>query len=291
MKRFFVKTQSCAVDSWERLATDSAMPELPEVKTIQDQLNTIMPFMIKGVELSSVAASIVHTPMERLEGRQIVAVSRKGKLLDFILDDGRHLLSHLGMSGGWLISEQRVTKKHTHVQFEGAAGFLAYVDPRRFGHMYLYDAARAQQKLAELGHDLLAPEFTAAYFKAALARYPERCIKVTLLDQKLFAGTGNYIANEICAHAGVRPQRTVRSLKPKEFTRLYQAVATVLDSTINRGGVAFGGGYQDTKGEKGSGVQSLVVFYQEQCQLCKKTPVVKITLAQRGTYYCPSCQR
>ena len=267
------------------------MPELPEVKTIQDQLNSIMPFAIKGLQLSSVVASIVHTPMQGLEGRKILEVRRKGKLLDFILDDGRHLLSHLGMSGGWLISEQRVTKKHTHVQLEGSHGFLAYVDPRRFGHMYLHSAERAQQKLAELGHDLLAPEFTAAYFKSALLRYPERCIKVTLLDQKLFAGTGNYIANEICAHAGVLPQRKVRSLKTRDFIRLYQAVAKVLDSTIDRGGVAFGGGYQDTQGEKGSGVQSLVVFYQALCQLCQKTPVIKITLAQRGTYYCPSCQR
>jgi formamidopyrimidine-DNA glycosylase len=267
------------------------MPELPEVKTIQDQLNAILPFAIQDVQLSSVAASIVHTPMDRLQGRQILEVSRKGKLLDFILDDGRHLLSHLGMSGGWLISPQRVSKIHTHVQLGGESGYLAYVDPRRFGHMYLYESERAQQKLAELGHDLLAPEFTAAYFKSALLRYPERCIKVTLLDQKLFAGTGNYIANEICAHARVLPQRQVRSLTAKEFTRLYQAVATVLDRTITRGGVAFGGGYQDTKGEKGSGVQSLVVFYQEQCQLCRNTPVVKITLAQRGTYYCPSCQR
>lgn len=267
------------------------MPELPEVKTIQDQLNSIMPFTIRAVQLSSVASSIVHTPMEGLEGHQIIEVARKGKLLDFILDDGRHLLSHLGMSGGWLISEQPVLRKHTHVQFEGLNGYLAYVDPRRFGHMYLYEPARAQQKLAELGHDLLSPEFTAAYFRSALLRYPERCIKVSLLDQKLFAGTGNYIANEICAHAGVRPQRKVRSLKPKEFAGLYEAVATVLDSTINRGGVAFGGGYQDTKGDKGSGVQTLVVFYQAQCQLCKKTPVVKIALAQRGTYYCPNCQR
>ena len=115
------------------------MPELPEVKTIQDQLNAIMPFQIKGMKLSQVADSIVHTPMDGLKGRTITHVERKGKLLDFRLNDGRHLLSHLGMSGAWLISEKRVTEKHTHVQFTGEQGYLAYVDPRRFGHMYLYE--------------------------------------------------------------------------------------------------------------------------------------------------------
>jgi len=267
------------------------MPELPEVKTIQDQLNAIMPFEIKRCALSQVAGSIVHTKMDRLRGRTFIEVRRKGKLLDFILDDGRHLLSHLGMSGAWLIAPRKITEKHTHVQFAGASGFLGYVDARRFGHMYLYDAEQAAKKLAELGHDLLSPAFTARYFKAALLRYPERAVKVSLLDQSLFAGTGNYIANEVCAHARVLPNRQVKSLSGAELGKLYRTVSTVIDGTITRGGVAFGGGYRDTKGDKGTGVQNLVVFYQQQCQLCKKTPVVKTILGQRGTYHCPRCQK
>jgi formamidopyrimidine-DNA glycosylase len=267
------------------------MPELPEVKTIQDQLNVIMPFEIQSCALSRVAGSIVHTAMDGLVGRCFVEVRRKGKLLDFVLDDGRHLLSHLGMSGAWLIGDSQITEKHTHVQFAGVKGFLAYMDPRRFGHMYLYHADQAATKLAELGHDLLAPEFTAAYFKAALLRYPERAVKVSLLDQSLFAGMGNYIANETCAHARVLPHRKVKTLSAAEFRKLYCSVSTVLDGTISRGGVAFGGGYRDTRGDVGTGVQNLVVFYQQQCQLCKKTPVVKTLLGQRGTYYCPRCQK
>ncbi|MGZ0656626.1 Fpg/Nei family DNA glycosylase [Coraliomargarita sp. W4R53] len=267
------------------------MPELPEVKTIQDQLNAIMPFEIRNCTLSQVASSIVHTPMDRLRGCTFLEVRRKGKMLDFVLNDGRHLLSQLGMSGGWLIAPQEITEKHTHVQFTGASHFLGYVDPRRFGHMYLYDEAQAATKLAELGHDLLSPEFTVRYFKAALLRYPERAVKVSLLDQSLFAGTGNYIANEICAHARVLPHRQVKTLSAADLGKLYRAVSTVIDGTITRGGVAFGGGYRDTKGDKGTGVQNLVVFYQQQCQLCKKTPVMKTILGQRGTYHCPRCQK
>lgn len=266
------------------------MPELPEVKTIQDQLNEMMPFYIQSLRLSSVAGSIVHTPLAKLKGRTLTHVERKGKLLDFRLDDNRHLLSHLGMSGAWLISEKRVTEKHTHVQFTGTDGYLAYVDPRRFGHMYLYDETQAQQKLGELGCDLLDTTFTPEYFKSTLLRYPERAIKVSLLDQSLFAGTGNYIANEICAHGGVLPHRKVKTLKAREFTKLYQGIAKVLDPTIGRGGTAFSGGYRDANGETGNGVEHLVVFYQQTCQLCNDTPVIKTMLAQRGTYHCPKCQ-
>lgn len=267
------------------------MPELPEVKTIQDQLNTVLPLTIESVSKSSVHKSIVHTPLTKLKNVQIIKAERKGKMLNFLLSDGRHLLSHLGMTGTWLISKEKVTEKHTHVQFKTNKYYIAYVDPRRFGHMYLLKAEDAQVKLNNLGVDLLSKEFTLKYFKQALLRYPNRLIKVTLLDQSLFAGTGNYIANEICAHGGVLPDRAVSSLNTNEFRRLFKGVAKVIHPAVNSGGTTFAGGYRDATGEKGNGVQHLVVFYQKVCQLCKTSDVIKINLAQRGTYYCPSCQK
>ena len=267
------------------------MPELPEVKTIQDQLNKIMPFKITTRSLSKVSGSIVHTKMDKLGGKTILAVNRKGKMLDFLLDDGRHILSHLGMTGTWLISKTKISEKHTHVQFKSTDGFMAYVDPRRFGHMYLYDEIMAQEKLAELGLDLLDKKFTLEYFSKSLLKYQDRFIKVTLLDQSLFAGTGNYIANEICAHGRVRPDRKVSTLSKLEIKKLFQGIDKVLAPTINSGGTTFAGGYRDTSGDTGNGVSHLVVFYQKECQLCKKTGVTKIVLAQRGTYFCPKCQK
>lgn len=271
------------------------MPELPEVETIKNQLNQVLPLKIKSFETSNVVKSIVHTKLDRLNGKTILMVNRKGKMLDFLLDDKRHLLSHLGMTGSWRISKEKIFEKHTHLQFEGKHHgkdiFLAYVDPRRFGHMYLYDEENAQNKLNELGVDLKSDDFSLSYFKDCLLKYPERFVKVTLLDQKLFAGTGNYIANEICARAKVRPDRKVSSLKTAEIKRLFAAVSVVIDGATETGGTTFQGGYADTTGSKGGGVQHLVVFYQKTCQLCKKTPVIKINLAQRGTYYCPSCQK
>jgi formamidopyrimidine-DNA glycosylase len=267
------------------------MPELPEVKTIQDQLNKVMPLKIKSFKLSSVSDSIIHTKIDKLRGKTILAVNRKGKMLDFLLDDGRHILSHLGMTGTWLISDKKVDEKHNHFEISGDTAFLSYVDPRRFGHMYLYDEAKAQDKLNELGVDLLDKKFTLKYFKEALLKYPNRYVKVTLLDQSLFAGTGNYIANEICAHGGVLPQRLVKSLSEAEIKRLYKGVFKVINPTVESGGTTFAGGYRDTTGDKGSGVQHLVVFYQKICQLCHKTKVQKMTLGQRGTYFCEKCQK
>jgi len=233
--------------------------------------------------------------MDKLRGKVILEVQRKGKMLNFLLSDNRHLLSHLGMTGGWRISKEKVIEKHTHLQFtgmhQGEKVYIAYVDPRRFGHMYLFEKDDAEKKLNELGHDLKSPEFTFEYFKKSLFRYPERLIKVTLLDQSLFAGTGNYIANEICARAFVLPDRKVSSLKEAELKKLFKAVDTVISGATETGGTTFAGGYADTTGSKGGGVTHLVVFYQKICQQCMKTEVKKIVLGQRGTYFCPKCQK
>ena len=69
------------------------------------------------------------------------------------------------MTGTWLISKNKIMEKHTHFQLKANSHYLAYVDPRRFGHMYLYTEDKAQIKLAELGHDLLSEDFTFDYFK------------------------------------------------------------------------------------------------------------------------------
>jgi formamidopyrimidine-DNA glycosylase len=235
---------------------------------------------------------LLHTPVT-LEGLTLTEILRKGKMLDFHFADGSHLLSHLGMTGTWLVSTTPPTLKHSHIILQGSNAqgtlFLTYNDPRRFGHLYHLSESEAQKKLLELGNDLT--QMTELEVTMALKRYPDRALKVTLLDQKLFAGSGNYIANEICARAGIRPTRKCSKIKKGEFAKIFRAIALVLNPALESGGTTFQGGYRDTTGEKGLGVNHLVVFYQKICQLCHKSAVKKIILAQRGTYYCPNCQR
>lgn len=267
------------------------MPELPEVETIKNQLSHYLPLKIDSVSTTpGLKQNILHTELN-LKGKTLITIKRKGKMLDFIFDDGSHLLSHLGMTGTWLIGEEIKSGKHTHLTLKGSKYTLAYDDPRRFGHMYYYNAEQAAEKLAELGMDLADPDFSLEYLTASIKRYPDRALKVTLLDQKMFAGSGNYIANEICARAGIRPTRKCKNVKKEEFPKLLEAIRMVLEPAIASGGTTFQGGYRDSTGEKGQGVQHLVVFYQKICQMCKKTAVKKIILAQRGTYYCPKCQK
>lgn len=274
------------------------MPELPEVETIRSQLSKNLPLeLIEQKESQVLSPGILITRHFHPTGDQLCQIRRHGKVLIFKFLNSGTVLSHLGMTGAWIIGDQPSRKKHTHLEWKfknstGAVVYWSYVDPRRFGKLYFFKSGEAQCWLDErLGPDLNSKQFTEEFLIESLKRYPNRQLKVHLLDQKLFAGSGNYIANEICALAGIRPTRRCGKVTLVEAKRIVPAARKVLDKSLKKRGLTFQGGYRDTSGNKGAALDQLVVFYQKICGICGKTPVKKIYLAQRGTYYCPQCQK
>lgn len=273
------------------------MPELPEVETIKNQLSNEIsisrPFSIDELKYSIVIDSILKQKDFEPIGKKIHQITRFGKMLVF--DCESHLmLSQLGMSGSWILqNKDQELKKHTHVIFNDHSKnyFLTYVDPRRFGNLYYYTQINLEKKLESSGVDLTSENLNPEVIYEMLKKYPERMLKVTLLDQSLFAGMGNYLASEVCAHAKLRPTKKCKKISKKNSIDIYNAIKNVVSGAIKSNGTTFSGGYQDAYGEKGDGVNNLVVFYQKICQLCGVTEVKKIYLAKRGTYYCPKCQK
>ena len=203
------------------------MPELPEVETIRKQLCPYLPFDILHELRSQWLGSILHTPEEFLQGDTITELHRHGKILIFRLLSGRSLIAQLGMSGRWRISSSPLEEKHLHLQLKGEGYFLSYIDPRRFGHLYIWNQCQWKNYLKRQGIDPTSDGFTADYFAGAIKRYPRRLLKATLLDQSIFSGIGNYMANEICAHANIRPTRRCLYLTRNELEQLFIATLEV----------------------------------------------------------------
>jgi formamidopyrimidine-DNA glycosylase len=276
------------------------MPELPEVETIKNQIAPTLPLLIKRVTYSDVSTSIVKNKEFSPLNKTLHKIERIGKvlLLHFNdMKDGHFIaISGLGMSGGWRLSDKPIKENHTHIKITGENNkgekyYLGYVDPRRFGNFHLFKPEGAKQWLTRLGADVSSQDFTAAYIMERFERYPNKKLKPFLLEQNHFAGVGNYMASEICARAAILPERVVKTLDKSHARAIIKATKKVLDDTLTTGGTTFSGGYVDATGEKGQGVKNLVVFYQKVCGLCKRTQVIKTTLAGRGTYHCPRCQK
>ncbi len=271
------------------------MPELPEVETIKSQLSDFLPMKIIKTSFSDKTSRLIRQQDFVIKDGIITSISRKGKFLIFRFENENHfLISHLGMSGTWRISDQKLQgleAKHAHIIFEGDSKVLSYVDPRRFGLAYFLNKNNYELKCQSFPIDISENAFDANHIFKIFKTYPNKTLKPFLLDQKHFSGVGNYIASEICARARLLPNRQVNTLSKKDCNNIKAAIDLIIYGAIKGSGTTFGGGYRDAFGEKGEGVNHLVVFHQQTCQLCKKTEVIKSNLGGRGTFHCPRCQK
>jgi formamidopyrimidine-DNA glycosylase len=266
------------------------MPELPEVETIRRQIEPYLPITITKVSKGKHYKKILRSKDFKLEHLTIKQINRHGKYI--LIDLGQTLMIvHLGMSGRLQLHQSPLLEKHIHYTLHSEKINISYVDPRRFGFLKFISKKDFHYSLLNTGPDIKSDEFTLDYLECALKKYPNRKLKVTLLDQKLFAGIGNYLASEICARSFITPTRLCSKIKKNEFEMIFKAIHTTLDESIKTAGTTFSGGYKDAYGDEGKGVENLVVFHQEFCQMCKKTKTKSLILAGRNTFYCPHCQR
>src|SRR5207237_10088812 len=95
---------------------------------------------------------------DRLTGKKITKVDRKGKYVLLYLEEGDVLVVHFGMSGQFLRGTKRQSlPPHTHVVIEFVqGGALRFIDPRTFGEMFVTTVDELG-KVKELEHVAIDP--------------------------------------------------------------------------------------------------------------------------------------
>lgn len=268
------------------------MPELPEVEAVRRQ---IAPAMV-GARISRVTLrrDNLRTPFpprfaDRLRGRIVRSLDRRGKYLIAELSSGERLVMHLGMSGSFRAERSPTTVPHDHVVFTMSSGIIVtFNDPRRFGLMTLVtkEAPAGHAALAAMGPEPLSDSFNADTLAAACAG-KRVSLKVALLDQRVVAGLGNIYASEALHVAGLSPRRRASTIAtrggaPRESAvRLAAAIKQVLREAIARKETAYRA--------------SRFRVYDREGEPCRtkgcKGAVRRITQAGRSTFFCPECQR
>ncbi len=277
------------------------MPELPEVESLRSLLDR----SVAGRTI--VGGRIGKKPLRRrvtrdfiadVKGRRIERVARRAKYLLIELSGGLVIVAHLGMSGSIthrdaVAGSFGLDPKHDHAEFALDNGTrLVFNDPRRFGILRLMDRASLStlKELSALGPEPLGSDFTADYL-ADKARGRKVAIKNLLMDQRIVAGVGNIYASEILLRAGVRPTRRSARVTRAEIERIAKAVPQVLGEAIEGRGTTFRN-YLDSRGEPGRFATKLLVYGREgeSCVKCG-TPIRRVIVGQRASFYCPKCQR
>ena len=267
------------------------MPELPEVETVRRALapelagRTIVAVSFRWPRTCVGDARETET---RLAGQRIERLDRHGKyLLLRLRRDGREslLVIHLRMTGNLLLNG--VPGEHTRATMaldDGAC--LVFQDIRKFGRWQWSE--RLPARLDALGPDPL--EVGRDEFAARLAGRKAR-LKALLLDQEFLRGVGNIYADEALFLARLHPLRRGASVGPRQARALHAAIQEVLRNAIEAGGTSIRN-YRDSRGEPGNFQRQIHIYGKAgaPCVTCG-TAVRRVLVAQRGTHFCPRCQR
>jgi len=266
------------------------MPELPEVETIKRELEeTVLGKKIVSVRINN--PKVIKEPAREsfvngLKGVTIKAIIRKGKLLIFELSSGRSLAIHLRMTGQLVYPGDR---KQARVSFKLSDGkWLDFNDSRLLGELRLLDDWRDLKFIKQLGPEPF--DLTEKQFKALISGRKTK-IKPLIMDQQVISGVGNLYAAEVLFRAGISPSRPASSLSEREKGLLFKEIKDTLKEAIKHRGSSVDQ-YVQLTGKPGSYVKYHRVYDRlgKPCLICK-TPIRRIALAGRGTYFCPKCQR
>lgn len=273
------------------------MPELPEVETVCRGLS---PFFVGNtIEKVEQRRANLRFPfpgyfVSRLQGQRIKAVERRAKYIQVFLDSGRVWLTHLGMSGRFIIHDEFYeSSPHDHVVVHlQSGGRVYYRDPRRFGYMdvCLQSELSGHKFLQSLGVEPLGPEFNATKL-AQIFHNKNRPLKLVLLDQNLIAGLGNIYVCEVLHMAKLSPWRRADTLNETECADLVAAIKDVLTKAIQAGGSTLKD-YAQVEGTLGYFQHQFQVYGRagEPCRICAQ-PILQQKQGGRSTFYCRSCQK
>ncbi|KRN13386.1 formamidopyrimidine 5-formyluracil 5-hydroxymethyluracil DNA glycosylase [Fructilactobacillus fructivorans] len=229
-----------------------------------------------------------------LAGKEILQIDRRGKYLLIRLSDDYTLVSHLRMEGKYdVVPEGTENQKHTYVVFYlNDERELRYNDTRKFGKMNLVKDSQVYDLsgLNKIGPEPTEEDLTFDYLKKQLHK-SHRKIKAFLLDQSNIAGIGNIYADETLWLSKIHPEQATNYLSDQEIETLRKNIIKEIQLAIKGHGTTVFT-YKNAFGEEGS-FQNHLHVYGKKGQPCERcgTPIEKIKVAQRGTSFCPYCQR
>jgi formamidopyrimidine-DNA glycosylase len=218
----------------------------------------------------------------------------KGKFMYWIFSNGWYMFCTFGMTGQW----SPTRGKHPCFIFQHAPSLnrvrkyqeLVFNDPRHFGTIkFTNNPAELNSKLSELGWDPLARTFESYKgFITDQLKYSRKCIGEILMNQRVFAGVGNYIRAEALYEAKISPWRAANLLGPEEITHLCKAIVHVMQESYDHQGATILT-YKDAYGAEGKYSSCFKVYGQKQDPLGHQIKKEN-TPDGRSIHWCPTIQ-
>jgi formamidopyrimidine-DNA glycosylase len=258
------------------------MPELPDVEGFRRYLaRHAQDQTITGVETPDAQLIRNRSPQTlrtALVGKRFGQPSRHGKWLITPIGEAE-LMLHFGMTGELRWAPDDAGRRlHDRLIVVCESGELRYNNMRRFGGIWLArDESERRSVTGPLGPD--AASVDRDTFEELLAAR-RGGIKAALMDQRLIAGVGNLLSDEILWRAGIHPATPVARLSRARRADVYHALRATVHESIRYGRVPHGHRW-------------LTRVRDDREPLCPRcgASLRKATIAGRTACWCPREQR
>jgi len=286
------------------------MPELPEVEvTRRTLLKFIEKKVIKNIKINNPNLRFKIPPnfKKNVTNQKVIKVLRRSKYILIYLENDYVMITHLGMSGKFLIKNNyskdflktsyysnEFSTKHNHLEFLFSNDLkVIYNDPRRFGFFLLDKISKlhVNKFLSKLGPEPLSKDLKKDYliFKT---KATQRTIKTLLMDQRFISGIGNIYANEILFLAKIKPNKISAKLNLIDVGRLHSSIGKVLKRALKLGGSSIKD-FKSSVGEKGRFQNEFKVYDREDLKCLRagcSGLILRVVSQGRASFFCNECQ-
>lgn len=262
------------------------MPELPEVQAHAERLDAEFAGapLARFTALTFTALKTAAPGPETAVGQQLIFVGRRGKYL--LADFGTvTFVVHL-MQGGRLKPDPKQSAKP-----RGGVARWTFADDRAWllteagterkaGVWVLADDPEAQEPLAHLGPD--ADTVSATLLGDLFTAHPMR-LHGFLREQRIVAGLGRRLANEICHRARLSPFANTGKLARGEAEVVAESIRTCVNESL---------AYERGRADMSSSAERPGHVHHregEPCPVCGDT-VRAVEYRAYTVNYCPNCQ-
>jgi formamidopyrimidine-DNA glycosylase len=235
--------------------------------------------------------------------RKIIDVACRGKFMYWTFEPHQaphsstphYMFCTFGMTGQW----SPIAGKHVCLQFalsdkedcNSQNNYVYFNDPRHFGTIqFTGNEKDLTDKLNELGWDPLIYGMDSKWINqvANTLSRTKKPIGQVMMDQKVFAGVGNYIRAEALYLAKMSPWRQSNLLKKEEVVTLCQAIVNVMkESYAHQGATILT--YKDAYGAEGK-YSSCFKVYNQAKDPSGHPIITELTPEGRTIHWCPQIQ-
>ncbi|HYB94064.1 MAG TPA: DNA-formamidopyrimidine glycosylase family protein [Vicinamibacterales bacterium] len=237
----------------------------------------------------------VDTP---LIGRTIDKCESAGKHVLMHFSGDLILRTHMRMNGSWHLY------RHGERWWRGRQAMRVRIDTSEWVAVAFnvpvaeFVSARqleTRDPVAQLGPDLLGPQFDRDEAVRRIVTSGARPIAMTLLDQRIVAGIGNVYKSEVLFMTGIHPETPSSAVPQQALERLMDLARTLLQDNVVDGASPRIQTYRNLRQlNPATEHDESVWVYGRRGKPCRKcgTPIQmrKMGLEARSTYWCPTCQ-